>query len=93
MGIWLDGLLFNLLIGNADAHGRNFSFLNRRGERRLAPYYDLVCTLAWPALSTRLAMKIGTVWEIREVRETHLKQMAEESGHELFRSWAGDGFG
>ena len=37
---FLDSLIFNVLIGNADAHGKLF---NRKTERRLAPFYDLVC--------------------------------------------------
>ena len=56
---FINGQIFNVLIGNADAHGKNFSFLYSKGERRLAPYYDLVSTLAWPDLSKKLAMKIG----------------------------------
>ncbi|MEA1928859.1 MAG: type II toxin-antitoxin system HipA family toxin [Candidatus Auribacterota bacterium] len=56
---FIDGLIFNVLIGNADAHGKNYSLLYSGGERRLAPYYDLVSTLAWPNLSKNLAMKIG----------------------------------
>ena len=48
---FLDGLIFNVLIGNADAHGKNYSILYHKGNRRLAPLYDLVCTLAWPELS------------------------------------------
>ncbi len=56
---FLDGQIFNVLIGNADAHGKNYSMLYSGGQRRLAPFYDLVCTLAWPELSKRPAMKIG----------------------------------
>jgi serine/threonine-protein kinase HipA len=56
---FLDSLIFNMLIGNADAHGKNYSLLYRGGERRLAPLYDLICTLAWPELSKVPAMKIG----------------------------------
>lgn len=36
--------IFNYLIGNSDAHGKNLAFLYRRGEPgvSLAPFYDLV---------------------------------------------------
>jgi serine/threonine-protein kinase HipA len=51
---FLDGVIFNMLIGNADAHGKNYSLLYQYGERRMAPFYDLVCTLAWPELSKLL---------------------------------------
>jgi serine/threonine-protein kinase HipA len=54
---FLDAALFNLFIGNADAHGKNFSLLYERGETRLAPLYDLLCTVAYPDVQSRLAMQ------------------------------------
>jgi len=54
-----DAVVFSFLIGNSDAHGKNFSFLYHNGGARLAPLYDLVCTQAYPELSPDLAMKIG----------------------------------
>ena len=55
----LDAVVFNLLVGNADAHGKNFSVLYDEGGPRLAPLYDLLATVAYPELSPNLAMKIG----------------------------------
>jgi len=55
----LDAVIFNLIVGNADAHGKNFSILYEEGRPRLAPLYDLLATVAYPELSPRLAMKIG----------------------------------
>jgi serine/threonine-protein kinase HipA len=37
------GVFFNLLIGNEDAHAKNFSYLHEAAGPRLAPFYDLVC--------------------------------------------------
>jgi len=54
-----DAVIFNFLIGNCDAHGKNFSFLCKPSAKRLAPLYDLVCTRAYPRLSAEMAMKIG----------------------------------
>ena len=52
--------LFNLLIGNADAHGKNLSLLHgSSGALRLAPFYDLVCTRNYARLSRDLAMRFG----------------------------------
>jgi len=76
---FLDGLIFNVLIGNADAHGKNYSMLYRKGERRLAPLYDLVCTLAWPELSKTPAMKIGPSESIENITPTHWQKMAQEA--------------
>lgn len=63
----IDGLIFNVIIGNADAHGKNYSLLYRNGTRRLAPFYDLVCTLAWPELSKHLSMKIGGAKTLNDI--------------------------
>lgn len=53
-------LIFNYLICNMDAHGKNFSLLHHSSSNiRLAPFYDMICTLVYPNLSTRMAMKIG----------------------------------
>ncbi len=76
---FIDGLIFNVLIGNADAHGKNYSILYRSGERRLAPFYDLVCTLAWPELSKHLAMKIGGAKSLDTLTVDNWRKMAQET--------------
>lgn len=73
---FLDGVIFAALTGNADAHSKNFSFLYLGRERRLAPLYDQVCTLAWPELSKHLSMKIGTARTLAEVSPEHFQQLA-----------------
>ena len=73
-------MIFNVLIGNADAHGKNYSFLYSGGERRLSPYYDLVSTLAWPALSKNLAMKIGGCESVNAFTIGDWKKMAKKAG-------------
>jgi serine/threonine-protein kinase HipA len=56
----VDWLLFNYLIGNADAHAKNMAMrYERSGRLRLAPAYDLVSTSYWPALDDGLAMAVG----------------------------------
>lgn len=55
----LNVILFNFLIGNADAHGKNFSLLYWDDKPSLAPIYDLLSTSVYPALSKKMAMKIG----------------------------------
>ena len=73
---FLNGVIFAALTGNADAHSKNFSFLYSGKERRLAPLYDQVCTLAWPELSKHLSMKIGTAGTLAEVSPEHFQQLA-----------------
>jgi len=69
----------NVLIGNADAHGKNYSILYRKGERRLAPFYDLVCTRVWPELSKTPAMKIGKSDSIDTITPAHWQKMSQET--------------
>lgn len=76
---FIDGLIFNMLIGNADAHGKNYSFLYQHGARRLAPFYDLVCTVAWSELSRIPAMKIGHCDSINGITPAHWQKMAKET--------------
>ena len=53
-------LVFNLLIGNADAHLKNWSLLERPEGLRLSPQYDLLNTLLYGgAYGTRTALAIG----------------------------------
>ena len=75
---FVDALIFNMLIGNADAHGKNYSMVYAGGTRRLAPLYDLVSTIAWPELSTRLAMNIGHGESVNDLNPAHFKRLAEE---------------
>ena len=72
-------LIFNVLIGNADAHGKNFSFLYSGNERRLSPYYDMVSTIAWPNLSRDLAMKIGDCQSIDAFMLNDWEKMAKKA--------------
>lgn len=76
----LDAAIFNLIAGNADAHGKNFSLLYDDGSTRLAPLYDLVCTAAYPELSPRMAMKIGKRAGLSEMGVKTWPAFAEDTG-------------
>lgn len=56
---FLDMLIYNFLIGNADAHAKNYSVVYRDGRATLAPLYDAVSTLVYPELSREFAMSVG----------------------------------
>lgn len=77
---FLDAVIYSALAGNADAHGKNFSFLYGAESRRLSPLYDQACTLAWPELSADLSMKVGSAWKLAEVSPEHFQQLARETG-------------
>ena len=53
-------VVFTVLIGNADAHGKNLALLHPDAESvRIAPLYDTVPTALWPKLRTDAAMSVG----------------------------------
>jgi serine/threonine-protein kinase HipA len=73
----LDRLLFDLVLGNCDAHAKNFSLVHDAAVKpRLAPAYDLVCTALYPALSTRFAMPIGPARTLAELEPAAWQQFA-----------------
>lgn len=80
---FINWVIFNFLIGNCDAHAKNISFLysgnkNSRQNINLAPFYDLVSTLTFPALSKKMAMHIGGKKQIDYVMKTHWERFADE---------------
>jgi serine/threonine-protein kinase HipA len=76
----LDAVIFNALVGNNDAHAKNFSLVYRAGGTELAPLYDVVCTAAYPELNPRMAMKLGGQRELRDVAPRHWERFARECG-------------
>lgn len=76
----LDAAIFNLIVGNADAHGKNFSLLYQAGTVSLAPLYDLLATVAYPELSPKLAMKIAKKATIDEIEPATWPAFAEDVG-------------
>jgi serine/threonine-protein kinase HipA len=79
---FLDALLFNLAIGNCDAHAKNYSLLLEGEESpRLAPLYDLLSTRAYPELRNRkMAMKYGGEYRADRIRGRHLDRLAADFG-------------
>lgn len=76
----LDFVLFNALIGNHDAHAKNFSLLYTPRGAVLAPLYDALCTAAYPELSDRMAMKVGSKYRFADLYPRHWVQFASEAG-------------
>lgn len=76
----LDGVIFNALIGNHDAHGKNFSLLYSTKGPVLSPFYDMLSTAVYPALSLKMAMKIGSKYKFTEIDARHWAQFAQEAG-------------
>lgn len=64
----LDAAIFNVILGNADAHGKNFSLLYTGQAVEFAPLYDLLCTIAYPELSAKFSMRIDKRATLEEFR-------------------------
>lgn len=78
LGAWQ---VFNALAGNTDGHLKNLSLLATPGEGwALAPWYDLVCTLAIPHISHRMALPIGGKEDPQNLHRNHWEAFARELG-------------
>jgi serine/threonine-protein kinase HipA len=73
----LQWVIFNVLIGNADAHAKNLTILLTDPGPRLAPFYDLLCTKIYESLTDNLAMKIGGEKRPGWLQEKHWKKFAD----------------
>jgi serine/threonine-protein kinase HipA len=60
--------LFQYLIGNADAHGKNVSFFCNPAGLALAPCYDLVSVVQYEGLDHELAMAYGDEFRLEQIR-------------------------
>lgn len=76
----VDAAIFNVLVGNADAHGKNYSLLYGAGGIDFAPLYDLLCTAAYPDVHAKLAMKVGKRSTLEEFTPDTWDDFAREIG-------------
>ncbi len=80
----LNWVVFNLLIGNADAHAKNLALLFTDDGPRLAPFYDLLCTAIYEGVTDKLAMKVGGENRPDWIQARHWERFAEDVG---IKSW------
>jgi serine/threonine-protein kinase HipA len=86
-------MTFNVLIGNADAHGKNLALLHEPlGNVALAPLYDTVPTMLWPKLRADSAMSVAGVRGLEQITVDDLATEAagwrypRDRAHELATS-------
>lgn len=72
--------LFNYLIGNSDAHGKNCSFFCRRDGLWLAPFYDLVSVAQYESIDHELAMAYGDEFLLPEITPFQWADFAHRTG-------------
>lgn len=79
---FLDALLFNVVIGNADAHSKNYSLLlEGSGGPELAPLYDLISTRAYGRrFGRKMGMKYGGEYRPDRIRGRHLDRLGDALG-------------
>lgn len=77
---FIDRIIFNFLVGNGDAHGKNFSILYRGGVAALAPMYDVMSTTIYPDVGSRMAMKIDDEYAFRWISPGKFRRLAAKVG-------------
>jgi serine/threonine-protein kinase HipA len=75
----LDAVLFNTLVGNNDAHAKNYSLVYGAGGTKLAPLYDVLCTAVYPELTPKMAMKIDDHYKFSDIYPRHWERFAKRT--------------
>lgn len=74
----LQWVLFNLLIGNSDAHAKNLSYFVGANGIQIAPAYDLLCLDSYASQYDRdLALAVGDTFDPEEIQPFQLAEMCE----------------
>jgi serine/threonine-protein kinase HipA len=77
----IDIAIFNYLIGNCDAHGKNFAMVEApTGSLQLAPAFDLVSTTYYGKVSREMAMSIGNQYALDKVTADDFLAFSEQIG-------------
>ncbi|HVA44186.1 MAG TPA: HipA domain-containing protein [Acidimicrobiales bacterium] len=78
----LQVVAFTVVVGNADAHGKNLALLHYAPEWvSLAPLYDTVPTVLWPDLRSRAAMSVNHMVNIEIISPDDLVAEARSWGY------------
>jgi serine/threonine-protein kinase HipA len=81
----LDAVALSFLVGNHDAHGKNYSllYLPDSSKAALSPAYDILSTIAYEKsrpMSRKMAMSVGGEYRPDYVRSRHLDRLLDEAG-------------
>jgi serine/threonine-protein kinase HipA len=77
--------IYNVIIGNCDAHGKNFSILYNSpvSGKQLSPFYDLVSTKIYVELSEKFSMKYGEKSTLEEFNNNSWSKFASYAEFDL----------
>lgn len=85
--VLLRATTLNVVIGNGDAHGKNYSLLHERnGALKLAPLYDVISTIIYPDITPKLAMTIDSVHRIDKVTGSRIVNESVRWGMARYRA-------
>ncbi len=73
----LDWVLFNLLVFNNDAHGKNISFFVGKNGFEITPFYDLVNIAMYPDFEQELALALGDEFDSANINAYQLADLAD----------------
>lgn len=76
---------FNAIIGNADAHGKNYSILYTAGGVTLSPLYDAIPIGMFPDYRQTLAMPVGYMDHFLTVGPSDWAESAQDAGLDIDR--------
>lgn len=75
-----DYAVYSVLIGNHDAHGKNYSLLYSERGPVIAPLYDVLSTTIYAELTDKMAMKIGGRYRFTDIMDRHWLRFADDCG-------------
>ena len=75
----VDYFIFNLLVGNIDAHAKNYSALITATRTSLAPLYDVMHAQAWE-VTQNMAQTVDGKNRADHIKGRHWQRMARECG-------------
>lgn len=78
-------VIVNFVLGNSDAHAKNYALLYGESGIRLAPLYDVVSTAVYPDVEQSLAMAIGENFDPDDLDGGDLADFAADCGLNLGR--------
>lgn len=71
-------ILFNLIIGNTDNHGKNISYYVSQKGYEIAPAYDLVNVTIYKDFHQELAFQIGDTFDLDDVNAFQIAEMTQQ---------------
>ncbi|MAZ80438.1 MAG: hypothetical protein CMP18_01470 [Rickettsiales bacterium] len=78
LSAFLNMILFNLIIGNNRAHGKNFSLIYYKNISKIAPLYDAFSTLYYNDTSQIMAMSIGGEYNCNNINLKEIEIFCNE---------------